>query len=113
MSDRIAGKPAPTGFVSCAKWRAGRGIVGAGLPAIAVGQAISMLDVGPNRQQAGSYRFCAMHEMESLARNCRSRLAGDGGGSGDIRVGCQTESPASWLLQGLCNARDGEPDAEL
>jgi hypothetical protein len=83
------------------------------LLAMAVGQATSMLDVRPNRQQAGSYRVCAMHEMASRTRNCRSRLAGDSGGSGDIHVGCQIESPASRLLQGLCRVRNNEPDAEL
>ncbi len=81
--------------------------------AMAEGQAIFMWDVRPNRRQAGSYRGCVVCEMASRARNCRSRLAGDSGGSGDIHVGCQTESPASRLLQGLCRMRDGEPGAEL
>jgi hypothetical protein len=87
--------------------------VGAGLPAMAVCQAMEMLAVPASSLASQLLQIVGCCREWRLAVNpCRSRLAGDGGVSGDGDVGCAglfAGKPAPtvcWVLPGMASGGD-------
>ena len=84
----IAGKPAPTVVLGVRRfWVHPLNLVGAGLPAIAVGQAPSMLNgLAPSRASPLPQWFWVFEDFGYTHSTCGSWLASDGGGSSAIDV---------------------------
>ena len=81
--------------------------VGAGLPAMAAGQATLMLGVlAPSRASSLPQGFAAVARSESGTNHCGSGLARDGGGSGDIDVGCAGPFASKLAPTGFCDGRE-------
>ncbi|CAI8702548.1 hypothetical protein EMIT0P176_100132 [Pseudomonas sp. IT-P176] len=84
----IAGKPAPTVVLGCSKiLGTPTQPVGAGLPAMAVCQALSMLNgPAPSRASPLPQWFWVFEDFGYTHSTCGSWLASDGGMSGTINV---------------------------
>jgi hypothetical protein len=101
-------------FVGCCReWRLAVIPVGAGLPAMAVGQAMEMLAVPASSLASQRLQFVGCcREWRLAVIPCRSRLAGDGGGSGEEDVGCAgliAGKPAPtvcWVLPRIASGGD-------
>jgi len=87
-ADAFAGKPAPTGPLSCSKFVSAAENVGAGLLAKALCQAQRLWMCRRLRWQASSHRSFVVLQVCERRRNCGNGLARESAGSGAVDCGC-------------------------
>jgi len=87
-ADAFAGKPAPTGPLSCSKFVSAAENVGAGLLAKALCQAQRLWMCRRLRWQASSHRSFVVLQVCERRQNCGSELARESAVSGAVDCGC-------------------------